>query len=329
MEKTPEYIEFLKTRISPSVKPEVAELMIEYALTPEEHKKALENVRQYCFSGMSPVKNPKIYLVIAQTGGGKSSLTASILKNEPNTVVIDSDAFKAFNPKRQEISKNYPTLYGYLTGIDAYIHRDEIYAEALQKGYNVLVEIAPSSKERLFTVNFDELEYYGYQIEANVLAVSLANSLLSVHERFEGQIEAKMAAPKLTDFKRAVDSYNAVELVLSDLTKMNNVNVNIWKRGNDAVNTNIKNEFNSKNLYPNPLLLTCDKNQAIQVFGAARKLDEEITKNTAEKRIETIKSQMKLRNAPTDQRAQFSKVEEQICSEMSFDWLSHKGENPE
>ena len=44
MEKTPEYIDFLKTRISPNVKPEIAELMIEYALDPEEHSRTYQKI---------------------------------------------------------------------------------------------------------------------------------------------------------------------------------------------------------------------------------------------------------------------------------------------
>lgn len=325
MEKTPEYIEFLKTRISPNVKPEIAELMIKYALTPKEHDDALKNVADYCFRNKHPEMNPKIFLVIAQTGGGKSTLTSEIIKNNPNTVVIDSDAFKAFNPKRQEISAKYPTLYGYLTGIDAYLHRDEIYKSALENSYNVLIEIAPSTKERLFTIDFEELKKYGYQVDANILAVSLSNSLLSVHERFEGQIEARMAAPKLTDFKRANDSYKAVDLVLDDLINMPEVNLAIWQRGSDTFEAG-NDEFDGQYL-PSPILLTRDKKEAVKVFNNARLLDQENTKLSAPGRIKIIKAQMESRRAPTEQRAQFSKVVDEISNEMGLSWLSHKGDS--
>lgn len=322
--KTPEYIEFLKTRISPNVKPEIAKLMIEYALTPEEHEMARRNIEQYCFTGMHPEANPKIFLIIAQTGGGKSTLTANILKNNPNTVVIDSDAFKAFNPKRQIISAKYPTLYGYLTGIDAYLHRDEIYKSAIENGYNILIEIAPSTKERLFNIDFEELKNYGYTVDANILAVSLANSLLSVHERFEGQIEAKMAAPKLTDFKRANDSYNAVDLILEDLIKMPEVNLSIWQRGQDIIEENFD-ECEERHL-PEPVLLTTDKTKAVKVFNEARVRDDENTKLSAPARIKIIKAQMETRKAPTEQRAQFSKIVDEISKEKTMNWLSHKGD---
>lgn len=315
--KSPEYIEFLKTRISPNVKTEVAEMMLEYALTPEEHQKSLNLIRHYCFDNKYSVQNPKIFLVISQTGGGKSGLTVRILKNNPNTVIIDSDAFKAFNPRKDEITKKYPTLYGFLTGLDAYLHRDEIYNQAIKNGYNILIEIAPSTKEKLFNIDFEELSRHGYTVDANILAVSRINSLISVHERFEGQIEAGMDAPKLTDLKRANDSYDAVVLVLDDLLKMDDVKLSIWKRAQedyevDRYSTNnlfiIDQSLVEKDRYPE--LVTTDKNNARALFIQAREEDEKITLQNADERIKTIKRQMETRHAPTDQRAQLSKIEE-------------------
>lgn len=307
MEKTPEYIEFLKSRISPNVKPEVAELMIKYALTPEENESTFQKIRDYVFSGKKPAQNPKMYLVIGQTGGGKSTLTSSILRENPNTVVIDSDAFKAFNPYRQEICDKYPTLYGYLTGIDAYLHRDAIYHKALEEGYNVLMEIAPSTKDRLFNVDFKQLKEYGYTIDAKVMAVSKINSLLSVHERYEGQIEARMDSPKLTDFKRATDSYDAVAPILEDLIEMEDVNLTLLKRGSF--------DFDESSIYvPAPEFLTDDRQEMINLLHSTRKQDELETLKESDARVEMIKSQMQGREAPEDQFKQFAKVEETISS---------------
>ena len=300
--KTPEYIAFLKSKIS-GMKPEIEKLMIEYALTPEEHKIALEKTRHYCFGGKYPVKNPKFFVVVAQTGGGKSSLTAQILRDNPNTVVIDSDAFKAFNPRKDEIIKKYPTLYGYLTRIDGYMHRDEIYEEAVNNGYNILMEIAPSSKDKLFCINLEELHSKGYTIEEDFLAVSEINSLISVHERYEGQIEADMDSPKLTELKRARDSYNAVDLVLDDALKIDYVNVNLWRRGSFEA-------AQGKEFMPSPVFITDDKSIILQEFNKTRLADQEKTLKNAHQRIKIVKMQMDLRHAPTDQRAQLSQIEE-------------------
>ena len=304
--KSPEYIEFLRSKIS-GMKPEIEELMIEYALTPEEHQIALEKTRHYCFGGKTPVENPTMFVVVSQTGGGKSSLTARILKENPNTVMIDSDAFKAFNPRKDEIIRKYPTLYGYLTRIDGYMHRDEIYEEAVAKGYNILMEIAPSTKDKLFCVDIEDLHKKGYRVEEDILAVSEINSLISVHERYEGQIEAEMDSPKLTELKRARDSYNSVEIILNDALNTDYVDVNLWQRGSSDPEP-------GKVFMPSPVFITSDKSVMSQLFKQARENDQKKTLLNAEERIKIIKMQMDLRHAPTDQRAQLSQVEEIVSS---------------
>lgn len=309
MNKTPEYIEFLKTRISHNVSPENAELMIKYALSPEEHKKALSMVSDYVFLGKTPVDNPKVFLIIAQTGGGKSTLTSKILRDNPNTILLDTDAFKAFNPYRQMLSEKYPKLYGHLTGIDAYLHRDEIYEKAIKERYNILVEIAPSTKEKLFNVDIEELEKQGYIIDANILAVSKSNSLLSIYERYECQIESKMESPKLTDFTRAIDSYNAVEMILKDLVKKPKVLISIWKRGAFMFDNNLT--------YVTPsVFITNDKSQALQSLIRERELDRIDTLKECNERIKAVKEQMKIRSSTPEQFEHFEMVEKIIYNNL-------------
>ena len=305
-QKDEKYIEFLKTRISPNVKPEVADLMIKYALSPEEHARVSQDIQEYCFSGKRPVENPKAYLVIGQTGGGKSNLTSLILRNNPNTVVIDSDAFKAFNPQRDEISQTYPTLYGYLTGLDAYLHRDEVYSRALREGYNTLIEVAPSTKELLFNIDFAELAEYGYEVDANILAACIENSLLSVHERYEGQLESKMQSPKLTDLKRAIDSYDAVKLIIDELNKMPEVNVNLYQRSPYS-----KSQSNDDFIEP-PTFVTSEKSLMRQAYEEACAADKQDMMNKVQERIDDINDSMQKRNAPPEQRAQFGQIVELV-----------------
>lgn len=304
--KPEQYIEFLKTRISPNVKPDVAELMIEHALSPEEHARVGLDIEEYCFAFKKPVESPQIFLVIAQTGAGKSNLTGLILRNNPNTVVIDSDAFKAFNPLKDEITKKYPTLYGFLTGLDAYLHRDEVYSKAIQEGYNILIEIAPSTKDLLFNIDFEELKSHGYRIVANILSACLENSLLSIHERYEAQLEAKMESPKLTDLKRAIDSYDALGLIIDELLKRKDIDINIFQRSPYL-------KFEESHVFIEPPMFITDKRKFLKkAYAEACALDKEDMMKYADERIAEVKSQMKKRKAPSDQRAQFKEIEELI-----------------
>ena len=64
--KSPEYIDFLFGRVADGIKankPELAQMMVDFALTPNEHLEALDNIFEYCFKGKSPseryrFKNP-------------------------------------------------------------------------------------------------------------------------------------------------------------------------------------------------------------------------------------------------------------------------------
>ena len=304
--KNQEYLNFLKTRISPHVKPEVAQMMLDYALSPEEHASVTRDIEEYCFSGKTPVEFPVAYLVIGQTGSGKSNLTALVKNSDANVVVIDSDAFKAFNPKKNEIIEKHLSLYGYLTGLDAYLHRDEIYTKALTEKYNILIEIAPSTKELLFNVNFEELKGYGYTVNANVMAACLENSLLSVHERYEGQIEANMEAPKLTDLKRAIDSYDAMPMILKQLIEMQDVETLLFQRSPYVAGDS---ELKQIEL---PKFVSSNKETMLDDYYAACEADRLDMQDSIDERIELVEHAMDKRKAPADQRAQFSKVVERV-----------------
>ena len=51
--KSPEYIDFLFGRVADGIKankPELAQMMVDFALTPNEHLEALDNIFEYCFN---------------------------------------------------------------------------------------------------------------------------------------------------------------------------------------------------------------------------------------------------------------------------------------
>ena len=314
-QKSPEYIAFLKTRISDSVKPEVAQNMLDFALSEEEHARALDRVAAYCFNKKSPSAKPTIYLVVAQTGAGKSNLSMSIQRNNNNVVLIDSDAFKAFNPLKDMIISYDPTHYGFLTGLDAYLHRDEVYDYAIKNGYDILIEVAPSTKDRLFSIDFDQLKEHGYNVEAHCLAVSEINSLLSVHERYETQIKNGMEAPKLTDLKRAIDSYNAVELILEDLLTLGCENINVYRRAD------LKNLPKDVPVLEAPTLISTDPAVAMETLREVRKQDHDKTLAEALERIEDVENKMKARKAPQSQFDQFEEIKKKV-----FNYLKIKPE---
>ncbi len=302
LEKTKEYTDFIRSKITANVTDDIKELVVKYALTPTQHKQAYEKIEKEFLANKTPVKNPKIYITLAQTGAGKTQLMTKRMQETPNLLHLSVERFKKFNPHLGEIKKLYPTWLGLLTGIDSYMHWEELYQKALLDKYNLIVEIAPSTQKKLFNIDIANLKKLGYEIHIDILAVSKINSLISVHERFEDAIEQNSTTAKLTDFDRAIDSFDSMKLVLSQIVKEDNVSVSVWKRG-------VK---KTENILPVPVLLTTNKNIVLETYQKAINEDEISSLKNAGNRIDEIKTKMANRNAPPEQFAQLEKIEE-IC----------------
>lgn len=299
--KNKEYIKFLRSRIRPNISPEIANLMIKYAMTPKKHKEILAKIENYCFSDKKSSEKPKLYIMISQTGSGKSLLAKEILNSNNNIMVIESEFFKLFHPKQKEIIKKYPTFYGYLTGLDSLLYKEEIYQKSLENKYNILMSIAPLDAKNDFDFLFDKPLKLGYEIEINIIAVSNINSLLSIHERYERQLKEHYHSPKLTDLGRATSSFGATKSSLKYLIQLPFTKINIWKRS----------PFNL-DYFNAPIMITNEKSKALEFYENAIIQDEIETISNAKQRIEKIYQSMQNRSAPKEQFEQFEKVEQII-----------------
>lgn len=290
--KNGNYIEFLRNRINPNVDSAIAEEMINFALSEEQFFCILEKIEKDCFCNKKPTKQPVIHIVVAQAGAGKSSVSNLIKQKMPNIVFIDSDKYKKYNPLKDLILQHCPTYFGYLTGLDSYLHRDYIYNKAINQKYNILIEVTPSTKEGLFNIDLNNLKDNGYKIVFNLLAVSKIDSLISIHERYEQELETSNCIPKLTDFDRAIDSVEAINKIAKQLYNTQ-YDLNLFTRENN-----------------NTLFVSNDKHNCLNIFEKLQQKNFEIAKQHAKERIETIKQKMQKRNAPIEQINQFEKI---IC----------------
>lgn len=304
------YITRLETpNFSPNITPELKEKMLNHLLDNKDYISTFLSILATFFDGKNPTKNPKLHLILGQTGSGKSNLTAKILRENENTVIIDSDKYKHYRPDAEMLAKKDPTLYGFLTGPDAYGHRDNVYDYAVDKKYNILIEIAPSMKNGLFNINIDDLIEKGYTIDAHVLAVSKLNSALSVHERYEGQIEAELPTPKLTDLARHNESFEALNNCVKDLQNNKKMNMAVYKRA--------KKHF----LMPELVFPKEGTNKyscPYQALIEAQQLDYKNTIKEFKDRYSIILEQMEKRNAPREQYGQLEKIKEMYNGEKVY-----------
>lgn len=284
-------------QVSAGINDDLKDLMQEHLLSDEEYLKTFYYVMAITFLNKCPVENPQIAIVAAQTGSGKSNLTAKLLREDENYIFVDSDKYKHFRYDAQDIAKRYPVIYPHLTGPDGYDHAADIYEYAIDKKYNIIKESAPSANKKLVGVDVEELKKKKYDISVHVLAVGELNSLLSVHERYELQIIHGLKTAKLTGVPRHDESYNALISKVQEAEDDENVSsVNIYMRG-------IKDEkFNPRKIYPSEEYKTTED----AIIGA-RKIDNDKTIKEFKDRYELVLSQMKKRNAP---QAQYDQLEQ-------------------
>lgn len=287
-----------KIHFAPNLKEDVKLLMEQYLLSDKEYLRTFYYAMAITFYHKKPVEKPQISIVAAQTGSGKSNLTAKLLRNNENYIFVDSDKYKHFRYDAQEIAKKYPVLYPFLTGPDGYDCADNIYNYAVDNKYNIIKETAPSANKGLLEINEEELVIKGYKVNVHILAVGELNSILSLHERYEKQILSGLRTAKLTPLSRHDESYNALIKNVEDLLNNNNIsNLCVYKRGIKEENFNPKLVFPSHNI-----------NNPIKAIIEARKEDNNKTKKEFADRYNLILEQMNNRNAPNEQIEQLKSV---------------------
>lgn len=255
-----------------------------YKMTPEQHEECLQRIRKVVFNDKTPVINPRMKIIIGQTGAGKSTLTNYLLKQEPNYVLVAGDNCKPFRHDAEEIFSRYPTESNALTRYDSHKHMLEIYEETTKNNYNAIIEKAPSTpKTNLKNFWNEYIIPEHYNVERDILAVSDLNSLLSTRERYEQQILTGCRIPKLTEISRHDDSFIATQNSIQALS--NNDEVKIFIRGTDNNCTPIQ-------VFPHPKF----KNPQ-DCVKYHQDVDTEKTKNNYHIRCDRLRKLMISRNA--------------------------------
>lgn len=209
----------VEPEISNNISYDLGRKMLDYRLSDKEYFIAFLKIVRYVFNGKEPSKTPKSNILLSQTGAGKSNLRELILRKNPNSVIIDSDKFKRFRSDADDIFEKDAPHFGALTGIDSYDHANNINRYAMEKGYNILIECAPSLSQGMIGVDTDMMEEHSYDINYHALAVGNLISAFSIHKRYEKDIrdEKMKGEAKLTDLGRHNDSYNAMIEIIKNI----------------------------------------------------------------------------------------------------------------
>lgn len=305
-----ELLKYATRRIDPVISENITyslgQSMLAHRLSDEDYLKVFFQVVHTSFFRKEHSDNPTASVLISQTGAGKTNLRKLVLNKQPDSVIINPDLYKKYNPNVPKILKEDPTHLGALTGIDSYDHANNIMNFAIAKGYSLLYECAPSEKQGLIGVDLERLYSNSYDTNFHTLAVGDLPSSIAIHYRYETELKKNPFSTevKLTDLKRHDESYRSVVSVLQDLPLEK---TQIYRRGTveeGMIPQNVINlqEFpvKSKEELLNYLKMERNKSNYQYVFNRKRP-------NFLED-FNIIKKSMEERNAPQEQFDQLNEV---------------------
>lgn len=186
------------------------QLIEKYKLPKEEHDKILEVLKEELFADKDSEERPSAVFVVGQPGCGKTTFIKNT--NFSNYTIINSDDYRSFNKYSEEILDKYPADYAKFTNFDAHLWGDELFTYAIQNGYSVLREKAPTDYSLLEVL---ETIPSSYDIIIDVVVSGNLSSLIATRERYEHEIIHSKHA-KLSSIEAHNKCYQLLPAFISD-----------------------------------------------------------------------------------------------------------------
>lgn len=166
------------------------EVCTEYKLSEDERNEIGNKINAIMLAGKKTSEQPIAIIDIAPPGSGKTGLNgyACAQFKDNNAVVINSDELKPFHPRIDELAKKYPEYYTKVTNQESNFWTDNLFDVAAASRYNVIFE-GTGRNLKLLTKMMSKM--HGYKIVVRGMAVNELNCLMSIIERYEGQVEQK------------------------------------------------------------------------------------------------------------------------------------------
>lgn len=209
------------------------EVCQKYKLDEEEHNKISKSINEIMIRGKTSQQNPIAIIDIAPPGSGKTGLNGmgvSQFRNN-NVVVVNSDELKPFHPKANEIAKLYPKYYTKVTNQESNAWTDNLFNSAVNGNYNIIFE-GTGRNIKLLKKMINMM--YNYKIIVRVMAVNELNCLMSIIERYEGQVSEK-GWGRLVTLEHFYKAYNEMIDSIQQIEEINEIDLlEVYIRGEKA-----------------------------------------------------------------------------------------------
>lgn len=168
----------------------IERLIEEYKLSEDEHQRIGNIINQNMLFGKVTSQNPVAIIDIGPPGSGKTGLNGYAVNQfaEEGIVVVNNDELRPYHPMADEIARLYPEYYNKVTNEDSKFWTDDLVEKAIEARVNVLYE-GTGRKIEIFKRMISKMQ--GYKIIVRAMAVNELNCLMSIVERYEGQVREK------------------------------------------------------------------------------------------------------------------------------------------
>ena len=277
-----------------------------YKLSEEEHNKIYKEIEKEVFVNSTPQDEPIAIIVGGQPGCGKGGVIAytknQVEANGKCIILITTDEYKPYHPNAIEIARKYPTEYVEIVEQDAGPWTGSIMKKAIDDKHNFIFE-GTLKNDRILD-RIQELKQNGFNVTVRVLAVPRLESLLTVHERYEKQMEV-LTYGRLISIEHHNKAYDGIPAVVDKIEKSGLCTVEVYLRG-DEIGKPVK-VYSSK-----------EKNER---FPTARIALEEYRKSEGKETIKTAKTRVnKLRESFVKRNAKESELNQ--LDELENYWIN-------
>lgn len=194
--------------------------------------KARSEVR---FDKFTPSEDKHVSILGGQPASGKSSILDKIQdKFDGNIVSLNGDDFKQFYPNYEKLAKENPFETSKLVQPYSNYVVNHLKQEAIEKGYNVLVEGTMRTAEvPLKTAN--EFIANEYKAEAHVISSNYYSSRIGIVERYENEV-AKGGFGRMVDVNNHDEAYSNIPNTIKALVDSGKFdNISIATRGGEVI----------------------------------------------------------------------------------------------
>ena len=275
-----------------------------YKLSSEEHQKIYIQIEEAVFNGVGKAEHPVAIIAGGQSGSGKGALISyskkQVEQTGTNIIIISTDEYKPFHPSAIELAKMHPINYVEIIEQDAGPWTGQVLKKAINEKYNFIFEGTLKNDRILDRIK--ELKENGFRVIVRVLAVPRLESLLSVHERYQNQME-KIGFGRLISVAQHNEEYEGVPQTVDKIEKTGLCKVEVYKRGTEITE-------------PIRIYSSDDKEKkfasARMAIVEGRRAEERKAYLTAPARIEELRLAYKKRNASNGELEELDKVEEYL-----------------